>query len=129
MDISIVPILELMNAQNSLQGNISNNKSTLDMLTKAKNILKGYDKDNMRVNMLLAKLDQDQTMFFKCVDELNKRSEEAIQYDLEIKKFNKLDDEVKGKFAEASKIYMENMEKANKNTQDSVRSLVPEGEA
>jgi ABC-type Fe3+-citrate transport system substrate-binding protein len=128
MDISAVPTIELMNCQNTFQGNIQFNRAILNDLTKTKSILKGYDQDNQRVNSLIAQLDQDQAMFNKCVDELNKRAQAVFDYDLNILKFDKLREEVAEKFLEASNIYLEEQKK-KAVSEEGVMQMNAKGEA
>lgn len=127
--IKNVPTIEIMNAQNALQGNIQHNRAMLDKLTKAKSQLKNYDANNEKVNMLLAKLDKDQKEFNNCVSELDARAQECLGYDLEIIKFDVLTKEIDAQFAEASRIYLEAQEKANKEIEKGVKQLRPEGQA
>lgn len=132
MDFKDIPTIEIMNCQQILNSNMEYNKGILDMLTKTKGQLKGYDADNSRTDQLLKKLDSDYALLYDCQVELQRRCSKALNYPLETKKFDTLKLEVESKFSEAAAEYLQNTQNQATDSvkqKDGVVKLNAKGEA
>lgn len=124
MDLTPIPTVELINCQQVLNSNMEYNQGILNSLTKAKAKLKGYDADNVKVDMLLKKLDADYKHLFDIQEELRKRCAKTLNYSLESKKFDTLKLEVDAKFKEAAEIYMEEQNNLKKPVDEQKKGVV-----